>query len=153
MKIKSVAFPWMGAMNGGIPLEDIKAITRHYLSNLPDIYVEVYDFDPNMSDPLFNKLKDIIDNIQNISIKELSNISGIQPRYIENMINVFEKENIISLPQFLGTGVIGKNNIEKLYAFLTDSKSYIKNYYEAPLFPQQQINISESYGHVRQRAS
>ena len=44
--LKSVAFPWMGAMNGGIPLETIKDITRRYLSNLEDIDIEIYSFDP-----------------------------------------------------------------------------------------------------------
>lgn len=44
--IRSVDFPWMGAMNGGIPLETIKSLTRKYLSALNDLDVEVYDFDP-----------------------------------------------------------------------------------------------------------
>ena len=37
----------MGAMNGDIPLETIKSLTRKYLSTLNDLDIEVYDFDPN----------------------------------------------------------------------------------------------------------
>jgi hypothetical protein len=32
-----------GAMNGGIPIETIKYLTRKYLSNLEDIDIEIYD--------------------------------------------------------------------------------------------------------------
>lgn len=58
-EIKSVAFPWIGAMNGGIPLNIIKDTMRRYLSKLTDVEIEVYDFDPNATDPLFENLKNI----------------------------------------------------------------------------------------------
>ena len=76
MGIKSVALPWMGAMNGGIHLEQIKAITRKYLSHLPDISVEVYDFDKTTVDPLFKKLKDIA-QIPDLDVQILSKTSMI----------------------------------------------------------------------------
>ncbi|MCP4699055.1 MAG: hypothetical protein GY862_19715 [Gammaproteobacteria bacterium] len=46
-------------MNGGIPLEKIQEITRRHLSNLTDISVEVYSFDKDADDPLFQKLNTI----------------------------------------------------------------------------------------------
>lgn len=58
--ISSVAFPWMGAMNGGIPLETIKSLTRKYLSALNDLDVEVYDFDHNVPCDLYNALEYIV---------------------------------------------------------------------------------------------
>jgi O-acetyl-ADP-ribose deacetylase (regulator of RNase III) len=126
--IKSVAFPWMGAMNGGIPVEKIKEITRKYLSNLTDIDIEVYDFDPDASDPLFEKLNDIA-KMQSLDVEKLSKRSEIQHSYMEKIIKTIKEKNIKSLPRFVETGVIGKTNIEKLYSFLMDPKTDSKNFY------------------------
>jgi len=120
MGIKSIAFPWMGAMNGGIPLQKIKEITRNYLSNLPDIDIEVYDFNPDASDPLFEKLNNII-KLHHWNKKDLSKISGIQPRYMGEIIKTLKQENIRSLSHLIESGVIGKTSVEKLYAFLIEA--------------------------------
>lgn len=119
MRIKSVALPWMGAMNGGIPLEQIKTVTRNYLSNLPDISVEVYDFDKTAVEPLFMKLKDIA-QIPDLDLQELSKISTIQFRYFDKIIKTVRQEEVKSLPLLIESGIIGKTNIEKLYAFLRE---------------------------------
>ena len=133
--IKSVAFPWMGAVNGGIPVEIIKKIMRSYLSNLTDISIEVYDFDPDVSDPLFEKLNDIA-KIQPLNIKELSKKSEIQLRYMEKIINTIRQENIKSLPRLIELGIIGKINTEKLYTFLTDPRTDSKNFRVVTLFSE-----------------
>jgi O-acetyl-ADP-ribose deacetylase (regulator of RNase III) len=135
MDIKSAAFPWMGAMNGGISIETIKKIMRNYLSNLTDIDIEVYDFDPDASDPLFERLKDI-SRIQPLNIKELSKRSGIQAHYMEKIIKTIRDGNITSLPHLIESSVIGKINAEKLYTFLVDPKSDSKNFRVPTLFSE-----------------
>lgn len=135
MGIKSIAFPWMGAMNGGIPIEIIKEIMRNYLSDLTDIAIEVYDFDPDAIEPLFEKLNDIA-KIQSLNIKELSKRSGIQPRYMEKIINAIQQGKIKSISRLLELGVIGKINAEKLYAFLRDPKIEGKYFRVPTLFSE-----------------
>ena len=135
MDIKSAAFPWMGAMNGAIPIEIIKKVMREYLSNLTDVGIEVYEFDPDVSDPLFEKL-DIIAKSQYLNIKDLSKRSGIQSRYIEKIIKALQEGKIRSLPRLIESGIIGKTNIEKLYAFLI--KSRVDSSYQAPLFSENE---------------
>jgi len=133
MGIKSIAFPWMGAMNGGIPIEKIKEITRNYLSNIADINIEVYDFDPDASDPLFEKLNTIV-KLEYSNIDDLSKISGIQRRYMEKVIEKMQQENIKSFPRLIESGAIGRTSIEKLYAFLIESRTNKNNTYQKTLF-------------------
>lgn len=125
MGITSIAFPWMGAMNGGIPLEIIKKLMRKYLQNLDNIDIEVYEFDVNETDPLFENLKLIINNPY-MDINEISSNSNIQLRYWKNIIKIMNEKNIPSLYKLInmeinGKKIIGKTNIEKLYIYL---KSY-----------------------------
>ena len=119
----SIAFPWMGAMNGGVPLEIIKGLTRKYLSNLEDIEVEVYDFDPNVPCALYLSLNEIVKN--NIfTVKELEKMSEIQGRYWIKIIEAVSNEKTFSMNNLChyeinGKRIIGKTNIERLFTFLT----------------------------------
>jgi len=117
--IKSIAFPWMGAMNGGIPVDTIKSIMRKYLENLSDIEIEVYDFDKTTTDPVFEVLK----TVSNESVEQLSKISHIQKRYWIKIISLIKNQEVSSLYELCNYKLdkkraIGKTNIERLYNFL-----------------------------------
>lgn len=124
MGITSIAFPWMGAMNGGLPLNDIKHIMRQYLSNLDDIEVEVYDFDPDEPCILYKTLKDLLDN-NSYSLEELQDLSGVKTRYWIKIIDAVKDpktKSINNLCHYVvgNKRIIGKTNIERLFVFLTD---------------------------------
>ncbi len=78
--LTSVAFPWMGAMNGGIPLAEIQRLTRQYLADLEDIEIEVYSFDPKAADPLFDEL---VRRSHDLSPEVFAHEAGMQGRYVE----------------------------------------------------------------------
>lgn len=108
--ITSIAFPWMGAMNGGLPLEIIKGLTRKYLSNLEDIEVEVYDFDPNVPCALYLSLNEIVKN--NIfTVKELEKMSEIQGRYWIKIIEAVSNEKTFSMNNLCHYEINGKRII------------------------------------------
>lgn len=140
LNITSVAFPWMGAMNGGLPLETIKSLTRKYLQNLEDIDIEVYDFDPDVPCALYNSLEYIVSN-QAFTPQELEKMSQIKVRYWEKIFNAVNDEKTKSINNLChyivnGKRIIGKTNIERLFIFLTQlnngifpkKESLFKNY-------------------------
>lgn len=126
MGLTSVAFPWMGAMNGGLPFETIQKLTRKYLSNLSDIDIEVYEFDPNEPCELYMSLEKIVkENL--FSLTELEQMSLIKTRYWEKIfsaVNDGKVQSINNLCHYVVNGkrIIGKTNIERLFAFLTRYK-------------------------------
>lgn len=126
MGITSVAFPWMGAMNGGLPFETIQSLTRKYLSNLDDIEIEVYEFDPNAPCELYHSLKKIVDESL-FSISELEKLSEIKARYWEKIFSAVKDTHTKSINNLChyfvnGKRIIGKTNIERLFVFLTKYK-------------------------------
>jgi O-acetyl-ADP-ribose deacetylase (regulator of RNase III) len=140
MGITSVAFPWMGAMNGGLPFETIQRLTRKYLSGLNDIEIEVYEFDPNVPCKLYSSLKKIVDDSL-FSIPELEKLSEIKARYWEKIFSAVKNEKTKSINNLChyivnGKRIIGKTNIERLFIFLT---KYNRGDYRptASLFPNE----------------
>ena len=122
--ITSIAFPWMGAMNGGLPIEVIKGLTRKYLSNLDEIDIEVYDFDPDCPCTLYNSLKSMV--LKNeFDLSDLEEMSGIKSRYwtkIQDAVKDPKTKSMNNLCHYIveGKRIIGKTNIERLFAFLTN---------------------------------
>ena len=121
--ITSIAFPWMGAMNGGLPIEVIKELTRKYLSSLDDIDIEVYDFDPNVPCELYRSLQEIVFS-EKFKLSELEVLSNIKSRYWIKIIDAVNDPNTKSINNLChyivnGKRIIGKTNIERLFIFLT----------------------------------
>lgn len=126
MGITSVAFPWMGAMNGGLPFETIQSLTRKYLSTLDDIDIEVYDFDPDVPCALYNALVYIV-NENKFTPSELEEVLNIKARYWVKIIDAVKDthtKSINNLCHYIVNGkrIIGKTNIERLFVFLTKYK-------------------------------
>lgn len=112
--ITSIAFPMLGTSNGGLDKEIVLEIMLKYLS-VCDIPIEIYDYDPNAADDLFETFKrkwnsimpgdrrkltgirtqqqiDIlnaeINNPQNKSMIQLMNVEGIGIKTMESCFNV-----------------------------------------------------------------
>jgi O-acetyl-ADP-ribose deacetylase (regulator of RNase III) len=113
--ITSVAFPWMGAMNGRIPLHIIKNSMRTHLQYIADIDIEVFDFDTNSPDPLFAILE-IISKSQDADY--LANISNIPKKYCIRILEGIREGEVNSLYQLTNSHIIGSKSIDKLYSFL-----------------------------------
>lgn len=117
--IGSVAFPWMGAMNGGVALEDIKRVTRQHLSQLQDIDVEVYDFDPAASDPLFDRLKAIV---AQDDPPGFAKASGIRTMCIDRIMAAVSHGDATSFTTLAESAGIGGVTVDKLYDYLVRAR-------------------------------
>lgn len=123
MGIYSVAFPLMGAMNGGIPVELIWTLTREYLSEINDIDVEVYEFDSASSDRLFENLL-MISSDEFIDMQTILSRSNIKKKYWVAILEAVRSNEVKSLYQLVnykseGKRIIGNTNVERLYHFLS----------------------------------
>jgi O-acetyl-ADP-ribose deacetylase (regulator of RNase III) len=110
--LRSVAFPWMGAMNGGLPLEDIQAVTRKYLRPLADLEIEVYDFDPEAADPLYLALVEFVSAADPADVARLAKLSLRTARLLTELV---QSRHPLSFTRLLQWGAFGKDTGDKIY--------------------------------------
>lgn len=137
VRLQSVAFPWMGAMNGGIPLDKIKEVTRSHLKSLPDIDVEVYTFDPAAPDPLFTTLKQFI---AAHNPADLASKSGLRRHFAEEVYALVEDPTTTSLAIISEQSKLGKTSLDRLYYFLCEEAKRTQNS-QNDSSPHQQLQL------------
>jgi O-acetyl-ADP-ribose deacetylase (regulator of RNase III) len=115
--LESVAFPWMGAMNGRIPVKQIKEVTRKYLSPLEDIDVEVYAFDPKVPDPLFDLLLECVEVRSQDDFKRYTKIDLSKTKQLYELVLDSETQ---SLTDVVTSGILGETTQDHLYKFLVE---------------------------------
>ena len=111
--ITSVAFPMLGALNGGLDPDQVLFIMKGYLE-LCDIPVEIYEYDSNSADDLF---KNFSDTFLNNDIKSLERLTGFKSNVIKKLKDLLEKRNIISLIQLDKMKGIGEETVKACYQF------------------------------------
>ena len=115
--VKSIAFPLLGTHNGGLDTEVVKNLMNKYLSQC-SIDIEIYDFDPNAKDDLFEQFMEKWLSLNPKSIKEET---GIQPQYakkISEIINLDEVNSMIGLANYKG---IGEKTLEKAFNYVLNT--------------------------------
>lgn len=115
-QIESIAFPLLGAQNGGLDKQTSLSLMQYYLKDL-DIDIEIYEYDPSIYDELYFKLRKYI---LGVSPKVLSEVSGLKLTQAKKVIQVVEVDNIFQINQLLKIKGLGVLSIEKLYAFALD---------------------------------
>lgn len=116
--ITSVAFPLLGASNGGISEQVSLEIMTKYLTKC-DIDIEIYRYDPLSYDDLFIQFKELWNNIPE---KELAKKSGLRIDFVKKLKIALDDENIRSLSRLLTVNGIGETTLEKSFQFMTCHK-------------------------------
>jgi O-acetyl-ADP-ribose deacetylase (regulator of RNase III) len=114
LAFKSVAFPWMGAMNGGIPIDVIKALMRTHLAAVSDVDIAVYEFDPDASDPLFRRLEDAVAAMPCTDFAAAAHVA----KRTAAAIYAAMENHPTSLFRLMEAANLGISTADKLYAFL-----------------------------------
>ncbi len=113
--IQSVAMPWLGAMNGRLEWDQVHSLIRSYLSNLPNIEIELVEFDPHASDPLFEKL---LSESKHRTAEDLRNDADLTASAAAMILSAVRRQQVKSLAEVCSLEGLGKKTIENLYAFL-----------------------------------
>ena len=117
--IKSIAFPLLGTHNGGLDTIEVKELMKKYLSKC-SIDIEIYDYDPNSQDDLFETFKA---NWLKLDSNNIKAETGIQPQYARKIIDIInsgEVKSMIALANYKG---IGEKTLEKAFNYVLNSKS------------------------------
>ena len=111
--ITSIAFPWIGAMNGGLPWGQVHELMRGYLVPLPDVDVEIVEFDPDAPDQLFERIREAI---QLQELPEFARDTGITARSAALVRTAIAEAGVPSLHRLAEWPGLGKTTVERLYS-------------------------------------
>lgn len=116
--IESIAFPLLGASKGGISEEESLAIMKKYLNNC-DIKIEIWYYNPNANDELFEEFKQIFLKLDN-NIISLESKIGI--KYIKLIKEALLSDSVNSLNGLLNIKGIGEKTLEKSFLYVSHYK-------------------------------
>ncbi len=111
--ITSIAFPLLGTHNGGLDTDEVKNLMVNYLEKC-DIEVEIYDYDPNAADDLYETFKS---KWLGLSPQEIKQATGIQPQYIRKINEVLISPHTSSMIALANYDGIGDRTLEKAFHF------------------------------------
>ncbi|GAA4309806.1 hypothetical protein GCM10023149_04270 [Mucilaginibacter gynuensis] len=115
--ITSIAFPMLGTHNGGLDTELVKNMMISFLGSCP-IPVEVYEFDPNQPDDLFERFKAQWLSLSPTIIKSHTGIRNqAQIDAVYRALNSGPIQSLIGLIEARGVGMV---TMEKCFRFVMD---------------------------------
>lgn len=114
--ITSIAFPLLGASNGGLNQDIVLDIMYKYLKEC-EIPVEIYQYDPNVPDDLFDTFKSNWMKLTADQKKKLLHSS----RRAETIDNALESNDVHSMIALIDYPGIGLKTMENCYGFVMSS--------------------------------
>lgn len=111
--ITSIAFPLLGAQNGGLSASQSLAIMESYLKNC-SIPVEIYHYDASAPDDLFEIFRN---NLISKSPRDVSAGTGLRIDYVNRIYNALSDNRICQLGQLANVRGIGDKTLEKVFKY------------------------------------
>ena len=120
--IKSIAFPVLGASNGGLDEEESLSVMRSYLERC-DIPVEIYQYDPTATDDLFLEFQQKLVSNRNKTL--LAKNMGVRVDRLNSILNILNDPDnpVKSLSRLATVPGIGSKTLEKCFRYVMDTTS------------------------------
>ena len=118
--ISSIAFPELGTANGQLEWEDVSRLMYEHLTPLPRLDVEIYHYDPNAQDSMFDRFYqrvhrfDVVDYCKNL---------GLRKRQASLLMDALRSNEVRSMLQIQRLEGFGEKSIGKIYDFLLGTSS------------------------------
>ena len=119
LEIRSVAMPWLGAMNGRLEWEQVHSLICSYLRELPEVSIELVEFDPHAHDPLFDKL---VSEAERSTCEDFRRQADLTESAATLILSAVRNRRVNSLSEICSLEGLGKKTIDNLYSFLVGSK-------------------------------
>lgn len=111
--IRSIAFPLLGADRGGIDKDESLDLMANYLSQI-DVEVEIYKYDKNANDDLYEKTKLWISG-QNVEF--ISESTKLRRDYVVRLVEAMKDPSIHQLNQLATVDGVGIKTLERIFSF------------------------------------
>lgn len=125
--ILSAAFPLLGTAKGGLDEKEVFGVMTEYLSQV-DIDIEIWGFNPNAKDDLYEDFKTKFLALDDRFIKE---ITGIGMQYIRAIKQGFDRDDIKSISGLLRINNVGDKTLERAFRFIINYENDKEKYHKA----------------------
>ncbi len=113
--VESIAMPHLGCSHGGLRWSEVRPLIVERLSGVPDLEVELWEFDPYAPDPWFETLTDLFEHNEPAVIARRLEL---KPNAVANLASALRSPGVRGLATLQTARGIGEKTLEKVYAFL-----------------------------------
>jgi len=119
--IQSIAFPLLGAHNGGLDRNEVYELMTNYLSKC-NIPIEIFEYDPSEPDDLFESFAVKWSSFSSVQIQKVTKIRKDRINIISSVIANKSIKSMIGLINEPGIGLV---TMEKCFSFIMKGESQI----------------------------
>ena len=110
--IESIAFPVLGAQNGGLAETESIGIMVSYLVQC-HIDIDIYRYDPTAADDIYDRLKA---SVERMSSDDLKSATGLRANQLAALRQAFQDSNVRSVGQLATKPGIGEHTLSAVFA-------------------------------------
>ena len=117
--ITSIAFPLLGAHNGGLNRDEVLLVMTKYLEKC-EIPIEIFEYDPYAEDDLFDSFSK---NWKSLSPDQINKHTLITRDKITTISSAIESEGVQSMIGLINEKGIGLKTMDKCFRFIMNERA------------------------------